>query len=219
MTDKHPVAQPEALVTAPVAGTLRTSKAGDLERYDGSAWARLSAYDAVKLASSRAFVLTGDVTGSALSDWSGNVSINTTVGVDTHAHSRPMFFLKQGGAIGIGNAVWTTLTVGTISLDPGGCRSGNDAILKTPGYWMVQAQVCFADNTAGQALARLEGASSSLGTHEARGAADGAGRWVRHMAGLVYSNGSHAIRTACYQNSGGTRNVNEWFMFGVWLST
>ena len=68
---------------------------------DGKLDATANAVSATKLQTARTITLTGDVTGSANFDGSGNVSINTQVADDSHTHSL--------GNLGLGNAATATV--------------------------------------------------------------------------------------------------------------
>lgn len=69
-------------------GNVNITKANiGLGNADNTADSVKNVLSATKLSAARSFGLTGDVTGSASSDLSGNVSISTTVANDSHTHT------------------------------------------------------------------------------------------------------------------------------------
>lgn len=209
---QHPLA-PETGASTEI-GALRTVGV-DLERWDGTAWSKLTAYAAVRLAASRTISFTGDMTGSGATTWNADLSIATTVDPNGHLHRRP-FFMFGGDGIAVGNGGWTGLNVTWNAHDPHGCQSGQSAVARVAGWWYIGYQVYFADQTAGQALAAMWSWDPNY-DYASKGASDGAGRWGRQSGGLQYSDGGRSAQVVAWQNSGGNRNVSEWYQFGIWI--
>lgn len=209
--------QHEVASTAAVAatGALRMSGA-DVERYNGSAWVKLTAYQAVKLATARTISLTGDASGSVAFDGSANVSIPTTIDPDSHKHERPLAVFG-GNSVSAPNGGWSGLNVTNVWYDNTGIVSGQSARLTPSGWWLVTASVWFTDNPTGQRILEIWGLDPNIAWRSG-GASDGAGRWARTSVGSQWSDGSKTAQAVVWQNSGAAITVNEWTMCAMWVA-
>lgn len=89
-------------------GNINITKANiGLGSVDNTTDSAKNVASAAKLSTKRTISLTGDVTGSASTDFSGNVSIAATVGNDSHTHGNSTITALDAGKI----------TTGTISID------------------------------------------------------------------------------------------------------
>lgn len=211
VAQKMPVA---SSVSVPTVGALRTA-GNTVERYNGSAWVKLTAYQAVKMATAPFISLTGDAAGAAAFDGSKDVSINVAINADNHKHERPLAIFGGAGTQ-TANGNWGSLVMSNVWYDNSGINNGRFARLNPPGWWLVTGNLWCADNPTGQRIIELWGADGNI-AFRAGGASDGAGRWARTAVALVWSDGGKQVEMVFWQNCGGNLAINEWTMCAMWF--